>query len=374
MAIAPLSKEDVLASFEKQFIDSAWHVEMFYNTTGERLTAILQDAGDTQRFAKARELMQTTLTEYRDALGKVAVEHFQQLARVAIAQPKWITGDPPHWARSYVERLITQELEPVGVMSLVDCWFRWFCDGPPKFGVDCGKPGWREPWTAPDWADNLERNPAGDYLADKRTAVLLRRERFGFSKRIEYLLDQAEHSARIELAASAPHTSVTEQMPEPVAPNAHTAPAPPAGAHMLQADALLDELRFIRRGNKTMAEGSGNLRPLVYGAYKKLLPEIVQVKSVVRSKKGITIGELRQTFRKTELYKAADDEDWQILIDEFSNERPTELKNRQGGHVKRSAGDGNLAIALLARKTGLKNSAVKTYVQPSKQGRKGRKR
>jgi hypothetical protein len=226
MAIAPLSKEDVLASFEKQFIDSAWHVEMFYNTTGERLTAILQDAGDTQRFAKARELMQTTLTEYRDALGKVAVEHFQQLARVAIAQPKWITGDPPHWARSYVERLITQELEPVGVMSLVDCWFRWFCDGPPKFGVDCGKPGWREPWTAPDWADNLERNPAGDYLADKRTAVLLRRERFGFSKRIEYLLDQAEHSARIELAASAPHTSVTEQMPKPAVPITDDAPRP----------------------------------------------------------------------------------------------------------------------------------------------------
>jgi hypothetical protein len=162
--------------------------------------------------------------------------------------------------------------------------------------------------------------------------------------------------AHIELAAGAPYASGNEQTPKPAVPITRTAPAPPEGAHAPQPDALPDKLRFIRRGDKTMVEGSNNLRPLVYGTYKELLPEIVQVKSVVRSKKGITSSELREQFNKTELYKAADDEDWQIFIDELSQKRP--------------AGNGNLVIALLARKTGLGNDTVATYVKPSKQGRK----
>jgi hypothetical protein len=92
----------------------------------------------------------------------------------------------------------------------------------------------------------------------------------------------------------------------------------------------------------------------VANTHEDFIPYMGQVKRIVRSRRGkVAVTELRRRFKNTDFVKALDSADWKILIEEFSR--------------KRSAGPGNLTIALLARRTGLSNETVATYTRPGTQ-------
>jgi hypothetical protein len=102
-----------------------------------------------------------------------------------------------------------------------------------------------------------------------------------------------------------------------------------------------------------------NKQSAVAHTYDVLIVQMALAKSIVRSHGGrITVDDLKTKFHNRLLSDAQNEEDWQLLIDEFSR--------------RRSTGDRNLTIGLLAKRTGLSNATVDTYTKRSRRQRNGR--
>jgi hypothetical protein len=127
--------------------------------------------------------------------------------------------------------------------------------------------------------------------------------------------------------------------------------------HEVAAGNSRELLQFMSRGDEIVVASCNDMETAVANTHEDFIPYMGQVKSIVRSRRGkVTVTELRRRFKNTYFVKALDSEDWKILIEEVSR--------------KRSAGPGNLTIALLARRTGLSNETVATYTRPSRKRKK----
>ncbi len=125
------------------------------------------------------------------------------------------------------------------------------------------------------------------------------------------------------------------------------------GALTAKMEPTRDELRFVRRGDQTVAV-KGYSHETLRLTYKRFTPQMEQIGTVVKSAKGkITVTELKKRFSKTALGKAADPVDLQIWIDDFKKCSPKD----------RPAGVGNHVLSFLSRKTGLTIQTMKTYVK-----------
>jgi hypothetical protein len=116
-------------------------------------------------------------------------------------------------------------------------------------------------------------------------------------------------------------------------------------------------LRFVRRGSDLVAEPCRDMETVIANTYKVLLLHMGECRSIVRSRGGkITASSLKSNFKNTYFVKALDMSDWNLLIDELSK--------------KRSAGDRNLTVALLSRRTGKRIATVETYTRPGRKRKK----
>ena len=104
-----------------------------------------------------------------------------------------------------------------------------------------------------------------------------------------------------------------------------------------------------------MAKPSNSTATEIRHEYNLLVPEIQQVKALLRSESGETaLDELKKFYRRKTLGKWADDEEWKIMYEEY------------GKPNARSAQPKSIAKAILRRKTGLRQKTIDTYVKPSR--------
>ncbi len=108
-------------------------------------------------------------------------------------------------------------------------------------------------------------------------------------------------------------------------------------------------------GRKVLAEPSNSTATEIRHEYNLLVPEIQQVRALFRSeRRKISPGELKKLYRRKVLGKWADDEEWNMMIEEY------------GKPNGRSAQPKSIAKAILRRKTGLREKTIDTYVKPSR--------
>jgi len=115
-------------------------------------------------------------------------------------------------------------------------------------------------------------------------------------------------------------------------------------------------LQFRRTGKTLLAEPCGDMEAAIAHTYKLFLPHMKNAQTIVRSKRGITVSDLKSSFKNTDFGKALDISDWGLLIEEFSKKRP--------------AGCRNLLLGVLARRTGKRISTVEKYTKPSRKRKK----
>jgi len=221
--------DTTLARIHKQFTREAWKGWSKVSALHHKLVDCIQTGEDSGRFHRAYELLQGGLRDWLNDLACEAETKFRTLLDVAIARPDWVPDDPAEWARAQINRFLTEEFEQgaereekqwVGPAPLVERaelkskparhldWFRRACEGPPKVSLIPGSTGWCEPWCAPRWVRQSERQIVGWMrLTVEETNSIIWLAQSDFKLQLKSVLDQAEETAYISLARRPSHQS-----------------------------------------------------------------------------------------------------------------------------------------------------------------------
>jgi len=304
------------------------------------------------------EVASAGFAEWIETLGKFTAGHVTTLARMASAHPEWGVADPAEWARIQVAEFVGDEIYPKWcrkcgkvqsghgdtdhqfskVMSRIELWWRMVSGEEEDFDLyEYGRP---ERWSAPVW---ICKNP-------EKTENFLRSRHFHFDERLKWVLHDAEGDARIELCLA----SVNPGSVAPLAPGAPNAEplivrAGRAKRYQLIESAIsqaptLEKLIFVRRKGETIA-GPNFTHNALLNTYGSLSSALGQVRALVIAKNGkLSTKDLKNKFGRTELGKAADEEDWTTWIEIFAHPRTSSKA---------------AALVFLEKKTGLKRGTIK---------------
>jgi len=196
----------VLDSFQKLFEEDAPSSMDGMFDAHRQLQACIAEEDPNLGFERAHQIVRGGLEKWVWDLRTIAGEIVTSLAKIALANPKWVTQDPVSWARSRTKKVLDDWLDGCGSPRTprILIWLRQACDGP-HLDFDRYKSGRPEPWCAPAWAAQSRdwtNDPAklDERITPERTEKLLRTWRRKFDHRLEYGLEKAKHAARVSLA------------------------------------------------------------------------------------------------------------------------------------------------------------------------------
>jgi hypothetical protein len=296
---------------------------------------------------------------------RAACEVFEAFLQIAKANRVLGNASPVAWAYGQTYALLRHEFgsaQSLQEFHKIKLWVKEFCDGkkPRLTAAPHSDEDWkeylcRESWRAPLWLriaayrhfnnDSSawdESKPSGLQRLDKEeTEELLNGICRWFWSAVHAVLENKARLESIELAS--------EGAGGPTIRSSRIERSQQSNSPTL--------LRFVRRGRTLIAETCGDMESAINETYKVLLPFVGQVKSIVRASGAeLTVKDLQSEFKSTYFARALEQDDWDLLIEEFRR--------------KRSAGQRNLTVALLSRRTGRSLATVETYTRPGRKRKK----